>query len=57
MKTTINIKAYADNSTQVEAIKAFMKAMKIKFEISKSDDTPYAPEFVKKIQKGDQDLN
>lgn len=32
---TINIKAHPQDESQVEAVKAFMKALKIKFEISK----------------------
>lgn len=32
-----------------------MKALKIKFEISK-ENIPYNPEFVKKIKQGDEDL-
>jgi hypothetical protein len=53
---TINITAYADNPTQVDAIKAFMKALKIKFEVSKEEKSPYNPEFVAKIKKGQQDI-
>jgi hypothetical protein len=33
-----------------------MKALKIKFEVLKETDNPYNQEFVKKIQKGDDDL-
>ncbi len=32
---TINIIAHTENASQIEAVKAFMKALKIKFEISK----------------------
>lgn len=52
----INIKAYTVDTSQIEAIKAFMKALKIKFELSKQEDKPYNPEFVKKIKQGDEDL-
>lgn len=52
----INIKAYTNSSSQVEAITAFMKALKIKFELSKEVESPYSAEFVKKIQQGDEDL-
>jgi hypothetical protein len=45
----INIKVHTSDSAQVDAIKAFMKALKIKFELSKEDDKPYNQEFVKKI--------
>lgn len=34
---------------QVSALKAFMKALKIKFEVSKEED--YNPEFVEKIME------
>jgi len=45
---TINIKAHKVDSQQIDAIKAFMKALKIKFEVSK--ESPYNPDFVKKIE-------
>lgn len=44
---TINIKAYTDDSAQIDALKAFMKALKIKFELT--NDKPYNAEFVAKI--------
>jgi len=47
----INITAYPSNETEIDAIKAFMKALKIKFEVAKKTDSPYNPEFVAKIQK------
>jgi hypothetical protein len=53
---TINIKVHTSDSAQVDAIKAFMKALKIKFELSKEVDIPYNPEFVKKIKQGDEEL-
>jgi len=40
-------------SEQVNALKAFVKALKIKFEIAK--ETPYDPEFVAKIERGRED--
>ncbi len=52
----INITAYSEDTSQVEAIKAFMKALKIKFKLSKEEIKPYNPEFVKKIKQGDEDL-
>jgi hypothetical protein len=45
----INIKAYTADNSQIDAIKAFMKALKIKFEVA--EESPYNPEFVAKIQK------
>ncbi|MET4082355.1 hypothetical protein ABIB40_002313 [Pedobacter sp. UYP30] len=52
----INIKAYPADTSQIDAIKAFMKALKIKFELSKDEEKPYDSEFVKKIKQGDEDL-
>jgi geranylgeranyl pyrophosphate synthase len=49
----INITAYPSDNSQIEAIKAVMKALKIKFQIN--DDKPYNPEFVAKIKKSKQD--
>ena len=48
----INITAYPSDVSQVEAIKAVMKAFKIKFEITKESrdtKTEYNPEYVAKI--------
>ncbi len=50
---TIKITAHTQDASQIEAVKAFMKALKIKFEITK--DKPYNPEFVQKIMSGDED--
>jgi hypothetical protein len=43
---TINITAYTQDDSQINAIKAFMKALKIKFDIT---EKPYNVEFVNKI--------
>jgi len=54
----INITAYPSDAAQIKAIKAVMKALKIKFEINKekvSGESPYNPEFVAKIKKSQQD--
>ncbi len=50
----INFTAYTEDASQIEAVKAFMKALKIKFEVSK--DLPYNPEFVAKIEKSKQEF-
>ena len=50
----INISAFTNDNNQINAIKAVMKAFKIKFEISKVEDKPYNPEFVKKIKESKQ---
>ncbi len=52
---SINITAYTDDSSQIEALKAVMKALKIKFEVTK-ESNPYNPEFVEKIKQGDEDI-
>lgn len=51
----INITAYTEDASQIEALKAFMKALKIKFDLTK-ENSPYNPEFVEKITQGDEDL-
>lgn len=48
-----NFTAYTEDASQIEAVKAFMKALKIKFEITK--DVPYNQEFVKKIKQSKED--
>jgi hypothetical protein len=50
---TVNITAYTEDASQIEAIKAVMKALKIKFEIAK--EKPYDPAFVSKIERSRQD--
>lgn len=55
----INITAYTEDASQIEAIKAVIKAFKIKYTISKVNDnleSPYDPEFVAMIKQGKQDL-
>jgi len=42
-----------DSKEKSDAIKAFMKALKISFEETKS---PYNPEFVAKIKQGEKDI-
>ena len=50
---TINITAHTQDTSQIEAIKAVMKAFKIKFEIAK--EKPYNPDYDTKIEHGDLD--
>ena len=50
----INITAFTDDTSQIDAIKAFMKALKIKFEIAK--DKPYNTDFVAKIKRSEDDF-
>lgn len=42
-----------DSKEKSNAIKAFMKALKISFKETKS---PYNPEFVAKIKQGEEDI-
>lgn len=49
MKTPDILIVHPDSDDKFEALKAFMKAFKIKFEITK--EKPYRPEFVAKIEK------
>ena len=44
---------HTDDKEQLKVLKAFMKALKIKFDVS-NDDTSYNPEFVAKIMESKQ---
>lgn len=54
----INITAYTEDASQIEAIKAVFKAFKIKYKISNATDSekPYKTEFVNMIMQGEEDL-
>lgn len=52
MNSTVII--HTENKEQENALKAFAKALKMKFEVAK--DKPYDPEFVDKILQGDKDI-
>lgn len=56
--STINITAYPENDSQIEAIKSLFKSFEIKYEISEiSEPEPlYKKEFVEMINKGENDL-
>jgi hypothetical protein len=47
---------HPETSEQISAIKALMKALKIKFEVSVENKSPYRQEFVDKIIQGDKDF-
>ncbi len=49
----INITAYPSDISQVRAIKAVLKALKIQFEMN--EKVQYNPEFIAKINKSKQD--
>ena len=46
--------AHPKTNEQLKALKAFMEALKIKFEMAK--ESPYDPEFVEKIRKSRKDF-
>ena len=46
---------YPENNKQLKALKAVMAALNVKFE-KKEESSPYDPEFVKKIERGDKDI-
>jgi hypothetical protein len=52
MKTENTFIIHPETTEQENALKAFMKALKIKFEVSK--EKPYDPEFVAKIKESRQ---
>jgi hypothetical protein len=45
---------YPENNKQLKALKAVMTVLNVKFE--KKEESPYDPEFVKKIERGDKDI-
>lgn len=53
MKTEPIFIVHPTTNEQITALKAFVKAMKIKFEIS--TEKPYNPAFVKKIEQSQKD--
>ena len=54
MKTQNIIIAHPTTAEQTSVIKAFMEALKIKFEISKK--SPYSAEFMAKIEKSKKEF-
>ena len=50
----INIIAYTEDSSQIEAIKAVMKALKIKFEVSK--EKPYNTDFADMVLDAEKEI-
>ena len=51
----INITAYTSDVSQIEAVKAMLKAFKIKFEVTKKTEV-YDPVFVTKVRKSEQEF-
>ncbi len=48
--------AHPVNTDQINALKAVVKALKIKFEVAKETKKPYNKDFVNMILKGDEDF-
>ena len=53
MKTDNIFIIHTETPEQENALKAFAKALKMKFEVAK--ERPYNPDFVAKIERGRQD--
>lgn len=47
--------AHTSNDAQLNALKAFLKALKIKFEITKAEK-PYDPEFVNMVLDAEKEI-
>jgi hypothetical protein len=45
--------AFPENKEHLSALKAFLKALKIKFE---DKEINYSPEFMAKIERGEEDI-
>ena len=56
MKSGTTIIAHPTTSEQLAALKAFVKALKIKFEIRGQSENPYDPAFTEMILQGDKDF-
>ncbi len=56
MKSANTIIAHPSSLDKFVALKAFMEALKIKFEVAPSGKSPYDAEFVDVILQGDKDL-
>jgi len=56
MKTANVIVAHPASNDKLEALKAFLQALKIDFEVTTTEQSPYNPEFVKMILQGDEDI-
>ena len=48
--------AYPEDTTQIEVLKAVIKALKIKYSVTKTSESksPYNPEFVAKIKNSEK---
>ena len=48
--------AHPENADQLSALKAIVKALKIKFEVKKAKEDVYDSEFIAKIQESKKDF-
>ncbi len=53
--TTINITVHPNDASKIEALVAFMKALKIKYEVKKTEE-PYNEAFVKIVLDAEQEI-
>jgi len=56
MSNSNSIIAHSISEDKLEYIKAFLSALKVKFEVSKTDDTVYSKEFVAKVNLSKKDF-
>ena len=56
MQTQHTFIIHPATSEEAAALKAFVKALKMKFEVSSSNETPYDPAFVEKINKSKKEF-
>jgi len=54
MKTQNILIAHPSNDNELQVVKAFFKALKIKFEVT--EEQPYNPEFVTKIENSRKEI-
>ena len=47
---------HPDTTEKLEALTSFLKAFKLDFEVSKTDTSPYNPDFVAKIEKSRDEI-
>jgi hypothetical protein len=48
--------AHPSNNEQLNALKAILKALKIKFEVKKADESPYNTDFVEMVIDAENEI-
>ena len=56
MQTVDTFIVHPATTEEAAALKAFVKALKIRFEVASSNEKPYNAEFVAKIKKSKKDV-